>query len=91
MRKHFSGMRTTRLPPYVFSMWTEFLTHTCEKITFSRISLGTVKTNVVNIKFGITKIEKIIEVKKLRSVGTVDGIKYFNFNQLKSNSNLNLK
>ena len=50
-----------------------------------------VKTNAVDLKFGITKLEKIIEVKKLRSVGTVDGRKYLNFNQLKSKSNLNLK
>ena len=64
MRKHFSGMHATHLPPYVFR-WPplavdRILTHACEKITFSRISLGMVKTNAVNIKFGITKLEKII-------------------------------
>ena len=55
------------------------MTHGCEKITFSRISLGTVKTNAVNIKFGITKLEKIIEVKKCWYCGWKEVFEVFEF------------
>ena len=57
-------------------VWTEFLTHACENITFSRITLQTVKTNAVDIKFGITKLEKINEVKKCWYCGWKEVFEY---------------
>ena len=67
-------------------MCTEFLTHACENITFPKITLQTVKTNGVNTKFWITKLEKIIEVKKCWYCRWKE---VFEFNQIKLKFKMN--